>query len=412
MQFNAYNTLDPATLLKLKQQEAQAILDLVRSIKPDSKPSDLAFIVTNTIRAQLAVNKLIFAENDVEGKQQISVKYGFQEVAENFWSEIISIEEIFEIKQETKPLLFQMGVEFVVPLGRKKDPADGWFLIADFAESEAERNNDLMFIETVGNILMFSLDNIRLFEIQAEQRRMRDEMEIAEKIQKQSLPSNLDINSKLDIFAHTIAHLKVGGDFYDVHPLNDHELYICIADVCGKGIGAALLVASVQANLRALWGVNAGYDLIIKQLHQAVSYTTRNERFVTLFIGRIDTQAQTIEYINAGHNPPVLIHNGKTTELSEGCIPLGIMPLEDYEIGKKPFLPGDVIFLYTDGLTEQENPQGEFLDYDRLLGFLKTVTTADSIQIVKTALRYAESYAEAMPTTDDITVMSVKFNKL
>jgi sigma-B regulation protein RsbU (phosphoserine phosphatase) len=408
--FNAYNTRDPAQWLRLKHQEARATLDVVRAIHPDLKPRDIIFIVTNTIRAQLAVNKLAFVQR-IDEKFEIGIQYGYRKISSGFEQEIQQLNQISKVDKSIHPLLFESGVEFVVPLGRKRDSTDGWFLVADFFESEEECDNDLIFIETMGNILMITLENIRLFEVAVEQRRIRDELEIAEKIQKQSLPNNFEIHPKLDIYAQTFAHFKVGGDFYDVFAANDEELYICIADVSGKGISAALLVSNLQANLHALFNARADYEKILLQLHGSLKRITKNERFVTLFLGKINLNDSTIEYINAGHNPPLHIdHKGNITELTEGCIPLGIMDLTHFQVGKKSFLPGDLIFLYTDGLSEQPNPEGELLDYQQLLNFLPTVMQKNAKEIIASTLTFAQNWAAGTPSADDITMMVVKNN--
>lgn len=234
-------------------------------------------------------------------------------------------------------------------------------MIADFADSEAEAENDLIFIETIGNILIISLSNINYFHAKLKERDIMLELEVAGRLQKQALPSNFNISARLDIYAVNVAHYKVAGDFYDLLPLNANEIVFCIGDVSGKGIPAALLVANIQANIRALFNAEAPLHQIIKQLHNAIYSISTEEEFVTLFIGKLNLRKENIVYINAGHNPIFMVRkDGIIKELSKGCIPLGLLPLQDIEIGTEKFYPGDSLFLYTDGVVEEMNPSGNY----------------------------------------------------
>jgi len=323
---------------------------------------------------------------------------------------LFSFKQTRPVNADQHPTLAQIQAEYVIPLGGyAKDTPNGWFVIADFAESEQETQNDLIFIETIGNILAMSIENAHLFEEKVAQELMQQELEVAGRIQKQSLPQNLKLSDRLDIGAINIAHSKVAGDFYDVIPISDEEVYFCMADVSGKGIAAALLVATLQANLRAVVNSSATFHQIVKQLHNAIARITRSEHYVTLFISRLNIPSMRMAYVNAGHNPPIVVRGQAVVELSKGCIPLGILPVETIEIGYEKFSRGDLLFLYTDGIVEQMNPQEEFLEFDQIKQMLADNRFESSEEIINKILARVDAHAEEEHPGDDKSLMVIRF---
>jgi sigma-B regulation protein RsbU (phosphoserine phosphatase) len=148
---------------------------------------------------------------------------------------------------------------------------------------------------------------------------------------------------------------------------------------------------------------------MIHQLHDVIGHLTGYEAFATIFLGRIDVAEQVMEYVNAGHNPPVFSTQGRQRELSEGCIPLGIMPVDAVEVGRVPFRPGDSVFLYTDGMVEQQNREGELFGDHRVRAFVANTLQHTSSAVVKLALREVQHFAEGLDYEDDITIMNIRY---
>jgi sigma-B regulation protein RsbU (phosphoserine phosphatase) len=409
LRFNLYNTTDPEQLLHLKRKEADALLEVVRSLDVSLPTDELIFLVVNTIRLQLGVYKLMFIATDPDyGSKEVHVNYGFDRPSPQHMEHLDTIQATKSIQHTPGDPLKQLGVEYVVPLGRN-DVMNAWFLISDFAESDEERKNDIIFIETVGNILNISLQNIRLFEEKLARERLQRELELAGNIQSQALPKNFNIMAELDIYAHSLAHSSVGGDFYNLLKLNDHELVIFMADAAGKGIAAALLITNIQANLNALLKTGATYEQIIHQLHHVIGRLTHYEQFVTLFLGRINLWHGEIEYLNAGHNPPLLVQNGEVQELGEGCIPLGIMEVRDFQIGREQFQAGDALFLYTDGLIEQTDPQDHLFGDERVRAIVTEQSSCQANRLVDHMLSEIARFSDGVPFQDDISLMAVRY---
>lgn len=407
--YNAYNTTDPAKLLELKKQEASIILDVVRSIHPSVQPDEMIQTVAHKIIEQLDVRKLIYVNSDGE-RLYIRYQHNFPKIDVGELELLTGIRSTQLVEAENHQPLYNIGAEYVIPLGSfAKSTPSGWFIIADFAESEEETLNDLIFIETIGNILTMSIEISLLFQEKLAQEVMQQELDVAGKIQKQALPQTLKLSERLDIAAVNIAHSKVAGDFYDVIPVNDDEIYFCIADVSGKGIAAALLVATLQANLRAVVNSSATFHQIIKQLHNAIARITRSEHYVTLFLSRLNVQSMRMAYVNAGHNPPYVVRGSNVIELTKGCIPLGILPVENVEIGYEKFSRGDLLFLYTDGIVEQMNKAEEFIEIERLKNLLNDNRFQPSTHIVEQVLSQVDEHAGDEHPGDDKSMMVIRF---
>jgi sigma-B regulation protein RsbU (phosphoserine phosphatase) len=406
--YNAYNTTDPVQLLALKRQESRVLLDVIRSINPETPPAELIANVVHAIRNQLDVSKLIFV-TQFGGKKKIEVNVNFPPVTLEALDFLDNVTSTTRVKRKIPEAVRELGAEFIIPVGMKNRPPTGWFIIAEFAESAEEALNDLIFIETVGNILALSLENKLLLEEQLKRRALEQELEFASRIQRLALPSSFAFPEFIDVHAVNEAHSTVAGDFYDLIPVNSEEFYFCMADVAGKGIGAALLVANLQANFRALATARTSFHHILHHLNNAIMRLTESGQFVTMFLGKVNVRSRRMAYVNAGHNPPLFLRDGVVKELSKGVIPLGIMPLENLDLGAENCDPGSVIFLYTDGVVDQHNRSDEAVGLEPFAKMLVEKQGASSREIVDTALHLIRDHSGGIPRFDDLSIMTIRF---
>jgi sigma-B regulation protein RsbU (phosphoserine phosphatase) len=406
---SAYNSSDPAILFAYKQQEAIALLDIVQSISPNVDRQELIRKVVDTIVEHADVKKLVLLLNK-EPEIELAWRSGFLQLPQLDSQLLVATNTTTKITSEVFPTLHAVGVEHIVPIGDVESSVPlGWFLIADFAESEEEEENDLVFIKTIGNILAIALENRRLFRKQIQQQALNHELEFAARIQKQSLPNRFDLFPELDIYGANLTHHQVGGDFFDLIPLSGNRLFVVQADVAGKGFGAALLVASLQATIRTLVEVGASFCQMIDQISNTVKRLTFGEHFVTLFMAYIDLNAQTIDYINAGHPSPYLKRqDGSVVELIEGCIPLGIISIEHITSGHQTFGPGDTLFIFTDGAFEQTNPAQDELGLAALKQFIVNQTSGNTRTAVFQVLDFVWTHAEKEELNDDLTLLFIR----
>lgn len=408
MRRNLYNPDDTEVLLRLKRQEADALRDVLKSINMSQlKTRQIFKIAQNTLLAQIGVRKMSFVYREEDG-----LKYGMErgigKLNEEAVLELPDNLKVQAVDPEIQSQLHALGVQYVVPINFRNE-VNSWFLVADFADSEAETENDLIFIETIGNIISTALENRRLILEMVEQESLRRELEVAERIQQQLLPTDFSLVDEADIYAQNYAHHKIGGDYYDIIPRSDNGFFICIADVAGKGIGAALLMANLQANLRALiLSENSLVDLVHK-LHTLLKKVTQGEKFVTFFIAHVRTDTQEMDFINAGHNAPVLLRDGEFQLLKTGTIPLGIMNLP--EVGEETisYQKGDLLFLYTDGLVEQMNMEEEMLGEEQVYERLLNCKCESAQAIVEDMNALHKEFSQKAIQDDDLTLMAVRF---
>jgi phosphoserine phosphatase RsbU/P len=409
MEKNAYNTNDPQTLLQLKRLEADALLDILRTINHDElKIAQLCKIARNVLRAQLGAKKVVFyyqADRDwVEG-----IRLGFDEFSAQADEELFRLHEVTRVDEDLHPALFAATAEYVLPISNR-DGAHAFFVVADFADTEVERQSDLIFIETLGSILSVAIRNKQLFQEKMQQEVLVRELEVAETIQKQLLISDFTPFQDFDVHAIHIAHHGVGGDFFDIIEKRRGLTFVCIADVSGKGIGAALLMSNLQANLRALCARYNDLETIIRELNRILYNITVGEKFVTLFLARIDTVRNMLTYINAGHNYPIYTDEpAEYHALDKGCILLGIMPELKIEQERRPIRPGGTLFMFTDGVVEQHNTKDEMYGIEPVLSVLNEEAGRSSHHLIDRIQQNLSDFTGDATVSDDITMMCVKF---
>jgi sigma-B regulation protein RsbU (phosphoserine phosphatase) len=195
-----------------------------------------------------------------------------------------------------------------------------------------------------------------------------EELQQARDIQRGFLPKDIPQLPQFAIAGAWEPARVVGGDYYDVIRLSKDKLAICIADVAGKGVSAALLMANVQAAVRAFASEYFPPSRVCAQINSVLYTNTAPEKFVTLFYGVLDARTRTLQYANAGHPRPLIIHSsGKTTRLENGGALLGVFPDWAYEDSVVELEPGDLLLLFTDGITEAAAPGGEEFGEERLI---------------------------------------------
>jgi len=244
-----------------------------------------------------------------------------------------------------------------------------------------------------------------------EQGRLRKELELSRLIQTEMLPRAPLRLGAAEIKGISIPAREVGGDFFNYFALPDGRLALLVGDVSGKGVSAALLMANVQATLRARLPLEADLARLAADLDREIDETTPGAVYLTLFLGILDTAKQELRYVNAGHNPQFVIHEGNGFEvMSATGLPIALYPGQPYREEAVPARPGDLLFFYTDGLVEAEDESGEMFGFDRLKALLgkKQQQGIDTVlQEVEDAVRQFRGNHEPM---DDATLMALRLD--
>lgn len=265
---------------------------------------------------------------------------------------------------------------------------------------------ELTFIESLGNTAMAAVENDRLFEQEIERRRLENELSIAADIQRGLLPLSLPDTPGLEVAASTIASKHVSGDYYDVIALDDHRTLLAVADVSGKGIPAALLMANVQAALNVLASLDLPLTAIAQRINKLVCDNTEPDVFVTMFLAVVDGRTNALQYVNLGHNPPFLLTGDEIVMLTDGGVLAGVLPdPPPYRMGFGTFPEDAVLVMYTDGVTEARNDDRHEYGIGNLVETVGRVRDRSPQEILDTIIADLRRFADGRPLDDDTSIL-------
>ena len=265
---------------------------------------------------------------------------------------------------------------------------------------------------TIISVLLFVL--LLSLEL-ADKVTMKRDLEIAREIQSWLIPASPPAVPGADIAFATRPQNSVAGDYYDAFfPTASAEengkLMLVIADVAGKSIPAALLMATLQASLRTIAGEGAAlHDLVLRLNHYTSAHSLQGRRFTTAVIGEYDPATRRLTYVNAGHNPPIVRRPGGTTETLEiGGLPFGIDAAATYETGETNLQPGDALILYTDGVIEAFNEKGEEFGNARWFEAVRALPDWNAAESLQFLMRRVDEFVKTTRQSDDITCLVMR----
>ncbi len=268
-----------------------------------------------------------------------------------------------------------------------------------------ERQDQLGALAESFNEMMGSVSE--LIDEQKQRQRLENEVSIAREVQRQLFPKQLPSIPGLELAAICRPARAVSGDYYDIIPLGGSRVGIALADISGKGIFASLLMASLQAALRSAASMNSNLDTahIVERLNQHLFQTTSDDRYATLFYAVYDTETRILKYTNAGHLPPLLVTDGRVQTLAEGGTVIGLIEDATYNQGSVQVIPGSVLLVFSDGLTEPENVFGEEFGVERLRDELLRERNAPAGKLAEDLIESAERWSGSAEQADDMTVV-------
>ena len=254
----------------------------------------------------------------------------------------------------------------------------------------------------------FVLVNLLVLLEVADRLTLKNDLEVARDIQLAMLPQHTYAAAGVEAAGRTRPANTVGGDFYDIQPLADGRLLVAQGDVAGKGSPAALLMALLLAMLRTLASENLPPAMLVERLNRLVHDQTPGSRFITLFLVVFDPRSGDMIYVNAGHTPP-LLHHGRTLErLTTGGMALGMFEGARYDVDRRVLDVGDLLLMYSDGITEAEDPGGRPFDEQGLRSVLTANLTVGVEQLGKVIFSTVERFAGSTKLADDLTVLAVR----
>lgn len=389
------------------------LLNVTKAINDNVTTEALLKRFEKILREDLNIGKvLIYSYNE---KWECILASGFHRnlsrniVVEN---DLMYYNQITSLSTTLNPTL--SAFDIIIPVFHHEAPI-AFVIIGDIDEERAGISptiKHLHFIQTLTNIIIVAIENRRLFKESVRQESIKKELELASKMQTMLIPSpsSLPDNSQLKVFAFYLPHSEVGGDYYDFMQLSGDEYGFCIADVSGKGISAALLMSNFQANIRALFTSRISLEKMVERLNERVMKNANGEKFITLFIGKYNTTTRELDYINAGHNPPVLFdrQSNQVQYLTKGCIGIGMFDeIPVINMATIVTTPGMRLTCFTDGVVEMENENHEEFGTVAIEKYLNLETTID--QAIDKIIEDLEQYKGNQKFFDDISIMGIEF---
>ncbi|MBZ5535195.1 MAG: SpoIIE family protein phosphatase [Acidobacteriia bacterium] len=312
--------------------------------------------------------------------------------------------------------LEDLKAQLLLPLAVKENLL-GFMTLGPKLSEEPYSNSDLRLLKSVAAQTGLALENSHLTatvaaEI-ARREKMNRELEIAREVQERLFPQNFPEIPGLDYAGKCRPALEVGGDYYDFLPLSDRNLGIAIGDVSGKGIPAALLMASLQASLRGqTMAGSMSLSTIISNVNRLVFDASPTNRYATFFFAQYDPTTRTLTYVNAGHNAPMLFRTtrseGDVIRLEIGGSVIGLIQNMEYRQGVVPLSPGDLLVAFTDGISEAMNPREEEWGEERLIDAIHQCAQLRATEIIDQLIQEADRFSAGADQHDDMTLVVLR----
>lgn len=342
-----------------------------------------------------ADNDIIFSDDEIKELEYISEP------------ELISDDTVNSLKK----LLFENNYRLIIPVFSNNRVETIVCLSEKLNKSEFSLY-DIQFLESLVNISVISIDNTILFKEFTEKEKIENELRIAREIQIALLPKFIPDIKGYDVAAINIPALQVGGDYYDVIPLQNNKYAIVIADVSGKGTPASLLMSNIQSAVHSflkLYDDTFNISDVTKKINELVYQNTSSEKFITFFWGILDSINHNFTYVNAGHNPPILLSNNHSTCLDKGGLMLGV--LENgvtYESETISLKKNDILILYTDGVSETMDNLGNEFGESGIICSIKNAGQMESEYYINRMIDDLKEFNNNLKQQDDITLIILK----
>ena len=392
---------------EVKEIKLLSLLEITNAINENAPVEHLMKIFTFILKEQLGFSKFVLLMHKKEWENPVKIGYKGKINLNTIDKEFNRFKEITIIESSKSKLLHQFQV--IIPVFHSEKPL-AFLLLASNLDSENETSY-FSFVQTLTNIIAVAIENKRLGEQHIIKERISKELEVAREMQKLLFPSDLPSNRKMDISAKYIPRHAIGGDYYDFIPLGDDEYIICIADVSGKGVSAALLMANFQATIRTLFKYQRfEMPFLLEELNKKVMRSAKGEKFITFFIAHYNAYNRKMQYVNAGHNHPFILNGRKVMMLDKGCIGLGMLDeIPTIEVGNIQLEPNSTFVLYTDGLIELENQDGDFFGVPRLIKTAQSYAALKMEDMNNIVFSKLDDWREELNFVDDTAIFSCKF---
>lgn len=394
-----------------KVNQLSSLFDLSKEFSGILEEKMVGKLVVFSLIGQLMVSKFAIIKFNKNSHEFIDCKFDsvkLEELCDKCKLETIS-KPLFkdEIKEFSSDLV-ELGVSLLIPM-QIKGITKGMILLGSRISGQEYTHSDIEFVSSVGSLAIISIENARLFQETLEKEKLEKDLELAKKIQQNLLPHIYPVLKSFDIAAINDPARQVGGDYYDIVKLDDKRTLFAIGDVSGKGVQASLIMANTQAFLKSICKQNLPLDEATNLINDLISENTSGGGFVTFFWGILNDETKEMTYVNAGHNPPLLIRDGKIEFLKKGGMILGVMEtIVPYMSDTIQLQSGDTLVTFTDGITEAMNVAEEEFSDERLEKYSLKIAHKSAQEMIDNIVEKVSEFTKGAEQSDDITCLIVK----
>ncbi|MDR9418382.1 PP2C family protein-serine/threonine phosphatase [Gracilimonas sp.] len=399
--------------LDRKVHDLHTLLELSKDFNLMVDQDEIARTFKFAMLGQMLIRTFFFVL-DVEGEKSVIASSGLKEKpSKKDINSLFELDDVFYCDQEHDcPFLDKNGIQLVIAL-RFQNEKIGVVGVGAPANKEEYSREQVDFLQSLGNLALLTIQKTLLLEEQIEKKQMEEELNLAKTIQEGLLPSPVPQIEGFDLEGTNISSRQVGGDYFDVVDTPDGGHILAIADVTGKGVPASLLMANLQSMLHALAPIDITLSQATGSINDIIHDNTPADKFITFFWGKISSDGTYLDYVNAGHNNPLLFHKNEDEpkELDAGGVILGAMPtMAPYDSERIELKPGDLLVCYTDGVTEAMDPdQTEEYGEERLIECMKENRDKSSRDIMNAVINDIKDFSDGVQY-DDITLLILKAN--
>lgn len=390
--------------LSEKQQQINCLFKITQAINLNDSADTLFSMYSDYLRDGMGIEKMVFFTQE-ENEWAVASEINFEYHPNGKMDKVLSqYKDVTELNSSQNTIV--AAFDYIVPV-LHKDLAIAYVLLKDSKTTQDRLN----FITTITNIIAVAIENKRLFKRQIDQERYRKEVELASEVQKMLIPGKFPRRKYLELSSIYKPHLNIGGDYYDFIEIDENSFIFCIADISGKGVAAALLMANFQATLRNAIMHNTDLVKLVQYLNKMLVQLTNSDKIITLFVAEFNTCTRTLSYVNAGHAPPFLVTKNTMHRLDSGCTLLGAFDdLPQIQLGQLTLESDTLIMAYTDGLTDLINDEGVYFDDKLLSDFLQHNAQHTADLINKKLLESMETFKGEQDYPDDIAILTCKLH--
>lgn len=399
------STLSDKERLAAAEFQLRTLLDLGREFSTNFDPARVASIALASLMGHLTVLRAAFLSATPDGKVRVLASRGVKNIASLAGLPWSSVEGVGNSTITPEAALTVLRLDFIFRFASGEERGAILFSprLSGGAFGESERD----LIHAVGRQALAALTGARAQEMRIEKARADSELQVAREIQQSLLPAVLPAIPGFDVSASSEACFQVGGDLFDVIPLGDGRFSIILADVSGKGTPASLIMAFAHAAFRSLAGSLPPTELLAR-ISELIRNANKSHRYATCFYGELEPATGRLVYVNAGHLAPGVVRGDETIELNVGGSVLGLLPGTTFEQGEIRLRPGDVLAIYSDGISEAQAPSEDEFGAEGVVSSVRALRDRGAAEILRFLEQSLFEFAAGRAFGDDRTALILK----